>query len=146
MDASARTPRIVIAGMADALGAAESAAAAGVPVRLESAPGAGAYLGSAWFRHLIGAAARAYPSARIDPVLDCGDAVGYALMALYDGVSAVRVGGHPQALAALNGIAARLGAKVDSGAGEAGPVLDLRHEPDPAAVCRAWLGRFVTPG
>ena len=81
-------------------------------VRLESPAAAAGTLGIGWWQALLARLAEEFPERKIEGVLDCGSAPGHALAALRAGVSCVRVQASPEALAALEQIAARLGATV----------------------------------
>jgi hypothetical protein len=71
---------IIVHSLADARAAA--AAASGAQLTLESAPGAGAYAGIAWFERLIAAMRAEFPALDITAVLDCGDAAEAVMAAL----------------------------------------------------------------
>jgi hypothetical protein len=110
-------PAVIVHGVADA----KAALAPGLPVTLLSAPGAAAFAGCLWWRHIVAAARTDYPDTRTTDILDCADASGMAMGALrsdvcrlvlwpsapgWDGVAAiaVRQGGFviPRAPAALD--------------------------------------------
>ena len=73
---------IVVHSLEDARAALDAAATAGLPVTLESAPGAGAYAGVAWFERVIAAASAEHPHVAVSAILDCGDAPGAVLAAV----------------------------------------------------------------
>lgn len=123
------------------LGHARAALAAAAefdrPVTLVSASGAASYAGAAWFLRVIARAAAEQPAAKWDAVLDCGDRPGHVLAALRQGATAVRYTGSKATAAKLSAIAARTGARLDTGRLKA---LDLRAETDPRAACRSRIG------
>jgi hypothetical protein len=73
-------PAVIIHGVEHA----RTVLAAGLPVTLLSAPGAGAYAGVGWW-HAMLAAAKGSAAAPCVDILDCGDAAGRALEALRAG-------------------------------------------------------------
>ena len=129
--------RIIVHSLADARAALAAAAALGTPVTLTSAPGAGCYAGPRWFLALAAAAAREFPDARYDAVLDCADEPGTVLAALRAGCKRVIFTGAAEARQKLAEIAAASGAALDGAAGET--TLDLRHARDAEAACRSFL-------
>ena len=129
--------RIIVHSLDHARAALAAAAAAGVPVTLASAVGAGGYAGPLWFKALIEAALREHPGMSAAAVLDCGDEPGTTLGALRAGIKRVRFSGAAEVRARLAAIAAQLGAAIESG--EPPPALDLLDAPDPARLCRAYL-------
>ena len=75
-------PAVIIHGLPHA----QAALAAGCPVTLLSAPGAGAYAGVGWWRALVASAvSQMPPHTLVDDILDCGAAPGRALEALRAG-------------------------------------------------------------
>jgi fructose/tagatose bisphosphate aldolase len=128
---------VIIHSIDHARAACEAAAALGVPVTLMSAPGAAAYAGAGWFLKAVARASAEHPGARVTAVLDCGDEPGRALGALRQGCEWIRFTGKPRTAAKIAAIAEQYGAALYEGSG---PTLDLVHEPDPYAACRAWLG------
>ena len=132
--------RIIIHSLAQARAALAAAAERGVPVTLESAPGAGGYAGPGWWTALIAAAQAGHPAADVIAVLDCGEEPGSALAALRAGVRRIRFTGPTETRARLAAIAAQLGAIIE------GPVveenlLDLLDARDPLALSRRFLAR-----
>lgn len=133
---------IVIHGLDHARAALDAAAALGVPVTLQSAPGAGAYAGVGWFERLIATAQAAHPDAKISAILDCGDAPGAVLEAVRwlkePGRRKVRLcfTGDEAAAARLKEIAGAAGVELVR---ESAAELDLRTVSDPVGACRAWL-------
>ena len=81
-------------------------------VWLESPMAAAGNLGIGWWQALLTTLAEEFPERRIEAVLDCGSAPGHALAALRAGVSCVRVQALPEVRAALEQIAASLGATI----------------------------------
>lgn len=129
---------IIIHGTTHARAAAAAAMSSGRPVRLRSAPGAGAYAGGPWFREILAIVRREYPDADIDGSLDCADQPGTALAALRHGMKLIRFRGRGKAKEKVRAIAATYGAVLEDDRGEA---LDLAGMDDPEAACRAWLER-----
>lgn len=129
-------PVIVIHSLDHAKAALGAAAELGVPVTLISAPGAVAYLGATVFRDIARQAAQAFPDARFDAVLDCGDEPGLALGAMRHGVPGVCVHVLPEVEAKLAENAAKRGCRVHH---RGGPELDLLGMTDPKAACLSWL-------
>lgn len=146
--ARARTPRarprppsraIVVHSLGQAEAAVRAAAALGVEVELWSAEGAAAYAGAGWFKAVVEEARLAAPKARFAAVLDCAELAGYALGALRIGLEAVCFTGPAAVAAKLADIAVQGGQRLLRR--RPAHALDLRHADDPAALCRAWLGR-----
>jgi hypothetical protein len=71
-------------------------------------------------------------------VLDCGDAAGYVLGALRQGLKSLRFGGDEGTAAKLDAIARAQDAILITAAI---PALDLAHVDDADAACRTWLQR-----
>ncbi|MDE2230234.1 MAG: hypothetical protein KGL11_14495 [Alphaproteobacteria bacterium] len=135
--------RIVVHSLDDARAALAAATTLGREVTLASAAGAGTFAGPGWFKALTDEAAREFPAARCDTVLDCGGAAGIALAALRLGLKRVRFAGSAEAARRLQAIAAQLDAVVEEA--QEMPALDLRGAREPEALCRAWLaGGAVT--
>ena len=132
-----KTHRIIIHSLDHARAALAAAAAAGVPVTLASAEGAGGYAGPMWFKALIDIAAAEHPGMAAASVLDCADEAGTTLAALRAGIKRVRFTGADDVRQRLAAIAAQLGAEIESGA--AAPALDLLDAGDPLRACRAYL-------
>jgi hypothetical protein len=128
--------RIIVHAPAHARAALAAAAAHGVPVTLQSAPGAGCYAGPRWFLALVAQAARDVPAARYDAVLDCADEPGTVLAALRAGCTRVIFTGAAGPRNKLAEIAAASAATIEDGQGSA---LDLRAARDPESACRAYL-------
>ena len=140
MSADALTShRIIIHSLDHARAALAAAAAAGVPVTLASAEGAGGYAGPLWFKAVVETAASEHPGMAAAAVLDCADEAGTTLAALRAGLKRVRFTGADDVRQRLAAIAAQLGAEIESGAPS--PALDLLDAGDPARACRAYLAR-----
>lgn len=122
--------------------ALEAAAALGMPVRIQSAPGAGAYAGVGWFERVVATAHAEAPAVELTAVLDCGDAPG----AVLEAVRWLKEPGRHTLCLCFTGDAATA-ARLAEIAGAAGielaracpPGLDLRTAADPRTACRAWL-------
>jgi hypothetical protein len=128
-------PRAVIVHSLDhariALGAAR---AQGVAVALRSAEDAASYAGAGWFAAMIAAAKREFPDVAFTASLDCGDAPGYALAALREGIELVRLRG--RARKKVSSIAKKSGAALDD---DPSPALDLLYVADHRSALRDWL-------
>ena len=135
--------RIIVHSLAQARAAIGAAAALGVPVSSQSAPGAGAYAGAPWWQALIEAAAAEHPGTAISSILDCGEDAGAALAALRLGLRHLRFTGAAAARQRLDGIAAALAARIEDETSDA--TLDLLDQRDPAAACRTFLAGAVKP-
>jgi hypothetical protein len=129
--------RIIIHSLDHARAALAAAAAAGVPVTLASAEGAGGYAGPLWFKALVETALSEHPGMAAVCVLDCADEAGTTLGALRAGLKRVRFTGTDEVRQRLAAIAAQLGAEIESG--EALPALDLLDASDPLRACHAYL-------
>lgn len=108
-----------------------------MPLRVATAPGAGAYLGPAWFGHALAIAAREHPNARIEGLFDCGDKAGYAMAALRYGLKRIRFTGPKRQSERLAGLAAAYDAEIVTGPTDA---LDLLGEDRPEMALHNWLG------
>jgi hypothetical protein len=137
--------RIIVHSLAHARAALTAAAELGIPVTLESAPGAGGYAGPGWWKGLIETALADHPTAAMTALLDCGEEPGTALAALRAGVKHIRFTGDGGMRARLGAIAAQLGATV---AGEAGgeDVLDLLEARNALDLSRRFLARNEEDG
>jgi fructose/tagatose bisphosphate aldolase len=142
MASPVKARRVIVHDLAHARAAVGAAADVGAPVTLMSAPGAAGYLGAQVFRHMIIRARRERPGVQATSVLDCGDDVGLALGAIRQRVEGVRVRASRPVRRRLAEIAVRAGVHLDA---ERGTALDLLDAADPAAACRAWLGRGKRP-
>ncbi len=122
-------PAVIVHGLADA----RAAVAPGRPVTLLSAPGAGLYAGSLWWRALIDAVRRA----DTPDILDCADGSGLALAALRAGVPRLVLWPSAPGWAEVAEIAGTLGGVVLT---EAPPALDLAQR-GAARRLADWLDR-----
>jgi len=127
---------VIIHSLADARAALAAARESGVPVSVISAPGGAAHAGAAWFDQVIRAAQAEIPEAKVNAILDCDDAPGFALGALRAGIKVIRFVGREDVTSRLADIAAACGARLVT---EPVETLDLRGHKDPASACRAWL-------
>lgn len=93
-------------------------------------------VGWLWFNRLITDIAALYPRAQFVAVIDCGTAVGFALAALADGASVIRLQVSSAVLGRVYDIAQRLGATVDN---STHPALNLLFYQNPVSACYAWL-------
>jgi hypothetical protein len=99
---------IVIHGLDHALAALRP----GIAVTLLSAPGAGVFAGSGWWRALIDAAMAAYPDIPCNDILDCADAAGAAMAALRQGQRRIILSADCPAFPAVSAAAAACGAEA----------------------------------
>ena len=140
MIAGQPSPAIIVHSLAQALVAAEAAAALGKPLTLRSAAGAGGTVGVGWFASLGAVLSERHPDLELTLVLDCADEAGTALGALRRGLKAVRIAGPPEVRAKLAALAETYGARLDD---DERPCLDLVgglvEQADLAARCRDWL-------
>ena len=143
-DPTVGDPVIIVHGRGHAVAALKAAAAAGRPVVLASAAGAGGYAGAGWFRALAEVAGAVVPEARFAVLLDCGVEAGPALAALRVGIDGVVFTGRGDVACRLAAIARQRGARVLT----ARPVnaLDLGSdffatETRLVALCAAFLSR-----
>jgi hypothetical protein len=112
-------------------------------VALVSAPDAGGYVGSGWFKALVAAAREAVPDARCSAFLDCGDNVGAALAAIRAEVEAVIFTGRPDIARRLAEIARQHGVSFETK--RPGDALDLcedffASQQDLERRCAEFLG------
>lgn len=115
--------RIVVIHSLDHAGRAlAAAAAAGVAVRLRSAPNAAAYAGATWFQEVVRLARQQHPDADAEASLDCGDAAGLAMGALRQDIELVRFTGRKAVRDKIATMAAAGGGALDAARGK---VLDL---------------------
>ncbi|HUH85489.1 MAG TPA: hypothetical protein VLX85_12840, partial [Stellaceae bacterium] len=70
--------RIIIHSLDHARAAVAAAAELGLPLTLQSAVGAGGYVGPLWFKALIDLAHAEHPAVNLSAVLDCADEAGTA--------------------------------------------------------------------
>jgi hypothetical protein len=139
MGVAAGQRAVVVRGAAEAVAALRLAA--GRPVLLLSAPGAGGWLGAAAWRALVAAASAEVPGAAAADALCCGAAPGHALAALRAGCRIVVLQGALPAFPAVAAAAAEIGAVAWPARP---PALDLREldlrRPGARAKLAAWLG------
>lgn len=103
-------PRVVVASLAEARAAVEAARSRGVAAELESPPGAALTYGVLWFAELNRTLATEFGAEAFSLCLDCAGRADFAHAALVEGIKQIRFTGHPAARAALQDIAAQLGA------------------------------------
>ena len=103
---------IVIASLPEARAALAAARSSGVVAELESPPDAASIYGALWFAELNRALKVEFPGVLFTLTLDCGDRVDLAHAALVEGIACIRFSGHPDAMRALQDIAAQLGAEL----------------------------------
>lgn len=108
-------------------------------VLLVSGPAVSGAMGWLWFRYLVAEVSALYQQARFTTVLDCGSAVGFAMAALADGATAIRLHAPPLVLKRVRDIATQYGAVIDS---DVRPTLNLLFHADPMAACHAWFNVF----
>jgi hypothetical protein len=101
---------IVIASLPEARAALEAARSSGVAAELESPPDAAAIYGVLWFAELNRALLAEFPGVTYSLTLDCGERADLAHAALVEGIKRIRFSGNPDAMKALQDIAAQLGA------------------------------------
>ncbi len=128
---------IIVHSLEDAKMALGVAAELDVPLILQSAPGAGRYLGASVFRDMVDEAAGPTPPVAVTCIFDCGDDPGLALGALRLGLKVIRTDVTGEAKDRLAQIAARTGARLDES--DAAPVLDLSQLEDKEAALKTWL-------
>jgi hypothetical protein len=124
-DRTTPDPVIVVHSLGHAVAALKAAAAAGRPVTLASAPGAGGYAGAGWFRGLVEAAREAVPETPFSALLDCGDEAGAVLAALRSRVEGVVFTGRADLAHRLGDIARQRGVRFETARPAA---LDLAAE------------------
>ncbi len=137
-------PRLacIVADLRLARIAVREATAAGADVELWSPPDAAGTLGVGYWAALDRAVAGIAEPGRAMTVLDCGDAPGFALAALREGLRTVHVTVRGDVRGKLAAIAEACGAALHPGPP---PELDLRDRIDPAASCRFALRRTHGP-
>ena len=131
-------PRLacIVADLRQARIALREAAAAGADIELWSPADGAGNLGVGFWAALDRAVAGAAEPGRAVTVLDCGDAPGFALAAMREGLCNVHVTVGAEVRAKLAAIAKSYGAALHPGPP---PELDLRDRLDPAASCRFAL-------
>ena len=128
---------VIVHNIAHARAAAEAAVAAGMRVRLRSAPGAARYAGAAWFAALIAIVREEFPAANIEASLDCATDAGMALAALRSGIPLVRFTGPPAVKRKISAIARACRAALD----DAPSTIDLLDHAAPESALRTALTR-----
>jgi len=78
---------------------------------LTTPPDAASIYGVLWFAELNRALKAEFPGVPFTLALDCGDRADLAHAALVEGIARIRFSGHPDAMRALQDIAAQLGAE-----------------------------------
>ena len=101
---------VVIASLPEARAALAAARSSGVAAELESPPDAAAIYGVLWFAELNRALLAEFPGVAYSLTLDCGERADLAHAALVEGIKRIRFRGHPDAMKALQDIAAQVGA------------------------------------
>jgi hypothetical protein len=135
--AQKRIPVIIVHNIAHARAAAGAALAAGIRVRLRSAPGAARYAGAAWFAALIAIVCEEFPAADIEASLDCATDAGLALAALRSGIPLVRFTGPAAVKRKIAAIARAYGAALD----DAPSTMDLLDHTAAESALRTALTR-----
>lgn len=105
-------PRVVVASLAEARAAIAAATSSGVAAELESPPDAALTYGVLWFAEMNRALLAEFPTEAFSLCLDCAERADFAHAALTEGIKRIRFAGHPAARAALEDIAAQLGATL----------------------------------
>jgi hypothetical protein len=123
MTAADRRSVFIVHSLPHAVAALEAAAASGCEIILLSAPDAGGYAGSGWFRELVAAARAAVPAGRCTSLLDCGDDPGAAQAAIRAGIEGIVFTGRHDVADRLAAIAAERGLTFVTARPE--PALDL---------------------
>ena len=109
-------------------------------VVLISGPAVSESMGWPWFRVLIADSASLYQHALFTTVFDCGSAVGFAMAALADGATTIRLQAPPLVLERVRDIATQSGAVIDS---DIRPALNLLFSSDPVTACHTWFNLAV---
>jgi hypothetical protein len=105
-------PVFVVHSLTQAVAALEAAAEGQRPIIILSAPNAGIYAGSGWFKALIDAARATVPTADAVFMLDCGDDAGAAQGALRAGIETVIFAGRADVAERLAAIAGAKGGRL----------------------------------
>jgi hypothetical protein len=137
-------PVIIIHFLAHAV-AALSAAVAGRPVTLASAPDAGIYAGPGWFGALIAAARDAVPAAQSTTLIDCGDDAGAAQAAIRAGIEGVIFTGRADVAERLADIARQRGVRLLTKRPAAALDLGTEFFTAPEILYRCCAEILVTP-
>jgi hypothetical protein len=123
---------VIVRSFAEALAAAETAAALDRPLMLQGEAAAGV----GWLAALLGLLAERHPGLVLMGALDCAEDAGTAQGALRRGIRHIRFTGPEAARRRLAEIAAPRGAVVTA---DALIALDLMACRDLRAACRDWL-------
>jgi len=118
-------PAFVIHDLEQALEVARVAGETGVEFILQSAKGAGAYMGPDIFAAILDETRRTCPDANITGILDCADEAGTVLKALRSGVSRISVDLSGPALEKINDIAIQQNAVISDYNTDAVDLLDV---------------------
>ena len=102
----------VIASLPEARAALEAAKSSGVAAELESPSDAASIYGVLWFAELNRALLAEFPGVAYSLTLDCSARADLAHAALVEGIKRIRFRGHPNAMKALQDIAAQVGAEL----------------------------------
>jgi hypothetical protein len=137
---------IVVHSLGQAMAAVTVAARAHQSITLASAPEAGGYVGSGWFKALIAAAREAVPEVCFSALLDCGDNVGAALAAIRAEFEGVIFTGRTDVARRLADIAGQHGVRFETNRPQ--EVLDLGEdffasEESLRRRCTEFLGRSL---
>lgn len=128
-------PVFIVHDLAQARVVARAAAAAGQPVVMASAPGAGGSLGPALYKEIVDQACADHPNADVIACLDCADEPGTAMNALRHGVSWISLDIGGPVRAKIEQAAESLGARVISSPADA---LDMAIGPTQTEI-DVWL-------
>lgn len=134
-----RPARVIVHERSHVVAALSTSERTGRAVVLVSGPAVSGAMGWLWFRYLVAEVAALYQQARFTTVLDCGSAVGFALAALAEGATVIRLHAPSLVLKRVRDIATQFGAVIDS---DVGPTLNLLFHADPMAACHAWFKVF----
>ncbi|MDR3325789.1 MAG: hypothetical protein LBS66_00495 [Rhodospirillaceae bacterium] len=108
------------------------------PITLYSPPWAVHSIGIGYFLTMISLARQQQiPMTKSLAVLDCGEAVGFALAAIKSGVEAIIITGNPSVINKLSDIATQCNVRLFNRMPE--KVLDLRNYSDPLTAVRSFL-------
>ncbi|HIJ37333.1 MAG TPA: hypothetical protein HPP80_00425 [Rhodospirillaceae bacterium] len=110
-----------------------------IDVVLVSPPFGAQSLGIAYFQAMLTLARQSVPDAKATAMLDCGDAPGLALAALFAGVEMVRLSADQDMLERLDQIARSLPGKIVDQRPH--NILDLAGHANPLMAARHWLNQ-----
>lgn len=130
---------IIVHNLDHACAALAAAEATGAAIIIESAPGAAAQGGAAWFREMLAEARRRHPGAKALAVLDCGAEPGLALGAIRAGIEAIRIRARADVLSRIEAIARASGTRIAPP--RSGQALDLIEAADAADAAQRFLAR-----